>query len=107
MIYLKNIPSTQTIMIPRNGEDVEGTKYLVIKNTTDLQEKTLSVVSIATTDHYFKVSVNLPFDLADGEYQYRLLVRYDTLSYGVLYVGDLQKPTQHGTIITYKQYESE
>ena len=107
MIYLKNISDAQILMIPRNGGIVTGEMSLVIRNTTDLKETTLSVTDLNTSGHYFNLAVALPGGLADGEYQYSLKDGNIQLSCGLLYVGDLQSPSQHETTITYKQYESE
>lgn len=107
MIYLKNISDAQVLMIPRNGGIVTGEMTLVMRNTTDLQETTLSVTDLNTSGLYFNLAVALPGGLADGEYQYSLKDGNIQVSCGLLYVGDLQSPSQHETTITYKQYESE
>lgn len=107
MIYLKNISDAQVLMIPRNGGIVTGEMALVMRNTTDLQETTLSVTDLNTSGLYFNLAVALPGGLADGEYQYSLKNGNIQVSCGLLYVGDLQSPSQHETTITYKQYESE
>ena len=107
MIYLKNISDAQILMIPRNGEIVTGEMALVMRNTTDLRETTLSVTDLNTSGIYFNLAVALPGGLADGEYQYSLKDGNIQVSCGLLYVGDLQSPRQHETTITYKQYESE
>ena len=107
MIYLKNISDAQILMIPRNGEIVTGEMALVMRNTTDLRETTLSVTDLNTSGIYFNLAVALPGGLADGEYQYSLKNGNIQVSCGLLYVGDLQSPSQHETTITYKQYESE
>ena len=107
MIYLKNISDAQILMIPRNGGIVTGEMTIVMRNTTDLQETTLSVTDLNTSGLYFNLAVALPGGLADGEYQYSLKNGNIQVSCGLLYVGDLQSPSQHETTITYKQYESE
>ena len=107
MIYLKNISDAQVFMIPRNGGIMTGEMTLVMRNTTDLQETTLSVTDLNTSGIYFNLAVALPGGLADGEYQYSLKDENIQVSCGLLYVGDLQSPSQHETTITYKQYESE
>ena len=107
MIYLKNISDAQILMIPRNGGIVTGKMTLLMRNTTDLQETTLSVTDLNTSGLYFNLAVALPGGLADGEYQYSLKDGNIQVSCGLLYVGDLQSPSQHETTITYKQYESE
>lgn len=107
MIYLKNISDAQILMIPRNGGIVTGEMTLVMRNTTDLHEITLSVTDLNTSGLYFNLAVALPGGLADGEYQYSLKDGNIQVSCGLLYVGDLQSPSQHETTITYKQYESE
>ena len=107
MIYLKNISDAQILMIPRNGGIVTGKMTLLMRNTTDLQETTLSVTDLNTSGLYFNLAVALPGGLADGEYQYSLKNGNIQVSCGLLYIGDLQSPSQHETTITYKQYESE
>ena len=107
MIYLKNISYAQSLMIPRNGRIVTGEMSLVMRNTTDQQENTLSVTDLNTSGLYFNLAVALPGGLADGEYQYSLKNGNIQVSCGLLYVGELQSPSQHETTITYKQYESE
>ena len=107
MIYLKNISDAQSLMIPRNDEIVTGEMSLVMRNTTDQQETTLYVTDLNTSGLYFNIAVVLPGGLADGEYQYSLKDGNIQVSCGLLYVGDLQSPSQHETTITYKQYESE
>ena len=107
MIYLKNISDAQILMIPRNGGIVTGEMTLVMRNTTDLHEITLSVTDLNTSGLYFNLAVALPGGLADGEYQYSLKDGNIQVSCGLLYVGDLQSPSQHETTITYKQYEAE
>ena len=107
MIYLKNISDAQILMIPRNGGIMTGEMTLVMRNTTDLRETTLSVTDLNTSGLYFNLAVALPGGLADGEYQYSLKDGNIQVSCGLLYVGDLQSPSQHETTITYKQYESE
>ena len=107
MIYLKNISDAQILMIPRNGSIVTGEMSLVMRNTTDQKETTLSVTDLNTSGLYFNLAVSLPGGLADGEYQYSLKNGDIQVSCGILYVGNLQSPSQHETTITYKQYESE
>ena len=107
MIYLKNISDAQILMIPRNGGIVTGEMSLVMRNTTDQKETTLSVTDLNTSGLYFNIAVALPRGLADGEYQYSLKNGDIQVSCGILYVGNLQSPSQHETTITYKQYESE
>lgn len=107
MIYLKNISDAQILMIPRNGGIVTGEMSLVMRNTTDQEETTLSVTDLNTSGLYFNLAVAIPGGLADGEYQYSLKDGNIQVSCGLLYVGDLKSPSQHETTITYKQYESE
>ena len=107
MIYLKNISDAQVLMIPRNGSIVTGEMSLVMRNTTDQKETTLSVTDLNTSGLYFNIAVALPGGLADGAYQYTPKTGDIQVSCGILYVGNLPSPSQHDTTITYKQYESE
>ena len=107
MIYLKNISDAQILMIPRNGEIVTGEMSLVMRNTTDQQETTLSVTDLNTSGLYYNLAVALPKEIADGEYQYTLKDSNIQVSCGLLYIGDPQSPSQYERTITYQQYESE
>ena len=107
MIYLKNISDAQILMIPKNGGIVTGEMSLVLRNTTDQQETTLSVTDMSTSGLYFHLAVALPEGIADGEYQYTLKDGNIQVSCGLLYIGDLQSPSQYERTITYQQYESE
>lgn len=107
MIYLKNISEEQTILVPRNGEMVTGDVTLVMCNTTDHQEVTLSMRELNASGLYLNLAVDLPEGLADGEYQYTLIDGNILVSQGLLYVGDLQSTSQYEKTIRYKQYESE
>ena len=107
MIYLKNISYAQSLMIPRNGGIVTGEMSLVLRNTTDQQETTLSVTDLNTSGLYFHLAVALPEGIADGEYQYTLKDGNIQVSCGLLYIGDQQSPSQYERTITYQQYESE
>ena len=107
MIYLTNISDAQILMIPKNGGIVTGEMSLVMRNTTDLQEITLSVTDLNTSGLYYNLAVALPEEIADGEYQYTLKDSNIQMSCGLLYIGDLQSPSQYERTITYQQYESE
>ena len=107
MIYLTNISDAQILMIPRNGGIVTGEMSLVLRNTTDQQETTLSVTDLNTSGLYFHLAVALPEGIADGEYQYSLKAGNIQVSCGLLYIGDLQSASQYERTITYQQYESE
>ena len=107
MIYLTNISDAQILMIPKNGGIVTGEMSLVMRNTTDQQETTLSVTDMNTSGLYFHLAVALPEGIADGEYQYTLKKGNIQVSCGLLYIGDLQSASQYERTITYQQYESE
>ena len=107
MIYLTNISDAQILMIPKNGGIVTGEMSLVLRNTTDQQETSLSVTDMSTSGLYFHLAVALPEGIADGEYQYTLKDGNIQVSCGLLYIGDLQSPSQYERTITYQQYESE
>lgn len=104
MLYLQNITDAQTLMIPRNGESISGGMSLVLRNTTDLQECAFSVDDLDDSDLYVKVSVELPDDLADGEYQYQLVQGLNLVSNGLLVIESFNDNTQYDQSITYHQY---
>lgn len=107
MIYLRNTTEAQVAMIPRNGEEVAGDMSLVMRNTTDNQDLTVSILDLHTSGIYFNLAVVLPEGLADGEYQYEVRKGEIRLSCGLLYLGDLRSPSQYEESIKYQQYESD
>lgn len=107
MIYIKHIAEAQTLLIPRNGEVVTGNMILSLRNTTTLEEVTLSVMDIGTSGHYFNVAVTLPEDIVEGEHEYRLTHDSIEVSCGLLHVGELNCPGEYENTITYKEYGTE
>lgn len=82
---------------------------LEIMNTTDRN----IVLSVDVTDKetsrmYYVFDVNLPDDLPDGEYEYRLIDGAEILSSGVMNIGGYDSDRkEYEETITYIQYESE
>lgn len=107
MIYLKNKTGAQSLFIPRNGEEASGDMSLVVRNTTDHREFTLSVTDLNISGIYFSLAAVLPEGFADGEYEYALKDGEIIKSSGIIYIGDLRRPDEYEQTITYKQYGSE
>lgn len=80
---------------------------LVIKNTIDLTETSVSVESLMSTEIYYNIAVTLPDGLPDGEYEYHLSMGNELLSSGLLILGENFQPSQLQREIAYTQYESE
>ena len=108
MIYLRNTTEPQELLIPRNGTGaVEGLLFTAV-NTVDLTMRIdQEVTDQAGSDLYAKVSVSLPEDIPDGEYEYTLSAGDTLVSSGLLVVGDYAKPNEYDKEISYEQYETE
>ena len=108
MIYLRNSTEPQELLIPRNGTGAaEGLLFTAV-NTVDLTMRIdQEVTDQAGSDLYAKVSVSLPEDIPDGEYEYALSAGDTLVSSGLLVVGDYAKPNEYDKGISYEQYETE
>jgi len=109
MIYLQNTQEAQVVYVPRSdGSRPSGDLVFIAKSTIDLAvEINQTVTDLQTSDLYFNLAIELPAGLPDGEYEYTLSSEGDTLSTGLLVVGDYSKPNEYDKNITYEQYETE
>ena len=109
MVYLQNTQEAQVVYIPRsNGSKPHGDLVFKAKNTINLEEEIDVYVSdLQVSDLYFYLAVSLPEKVTDGEYEYTLSFEGDTLSTGLLVVGDYSKSNQYEKEIKYEQYETE
>ena len=109
MIYLQNTQEAQVVYIPRSeGDRPQGDLVFKAKNTINLEEEIdVHVSDLQVSDLYYYLAVTLPEKVTDGEYEYTLSSEGDTLSTGLLVVGDYSKPNEYDKNITYEQYETE
>ena len=109
MIYLRNTQEAQVVYVPRSeGSRPSGDLVFKAKNTINLEEEVdVHVTDLQTSDLYYNLAIELPAGLPDGEYEYTLSSEGDTLSTGLLVVGDYSKPNEYDKNITYEQYETE
>jgi len=108
MIYLQNTSEeSQVLFIPRNGETPEGDLVFTAKSTIDLDEISLEVTDLQTSDLYFNIAVTLPAGLPNGEYEYTLMAGDVPVSTGLLVIGDNFSPSQYNKEIVYEQYTTE
>lgn len=107
MLYLKNITDAQELMIPRDGDMSSGFMSLILKSTIDMAVRSFQVSSDRTSQHYFKLSVNLQADMPNGEYEYSLMNGQILLSRGLLIIGENVRMSEYNNTITYEQYESD
>ena len=109
MIYLQNTQEAQVVYVPRSdGSRPSGDLVFKATNTVNLVEEiNQAVTDLQTSDLYFYLAIELPAGLPDGEYEYTLSSEGDSLSTGLLVVGDYSKPNEYDKNITYEQYETE
>lgn len=109
MIYLQNTQEAQVVYVPRsNGGRSQGDLVFKAKNTINLEDEVdVHVTDLQVSDLYYYLAVSLPENVPDGEYEYTLSAEGETLSTGLLVVGDYSKPNEYDKNITYEQYESE
>lgn len=106
MIYLENTTEAQPLFVPRSRADVVGELVLKVRSTVGLETVVdVEAIDLNTSNLYYRLAVVLPEGVAQGEYEYTLSDDTGALSTGIIYVGELSRPTQHDTTITYEQYE--
>ena len=106
MIYLENTTDAQPLFVPRSRADVVGDLVLKVRSTVGLETVVdVEAIDLNTSNLYYRMAVVLPEGVAQGEYEYSLSDDTGALSTGIIYVGELSRPTQHDTTITYEQYE--
>lgn len=107
MLYLQNTQEAQFLLVPRNGEIPEGDLTFKAKSTIDLTlEIDLQVVNLDVSALYLHLAVIVPEGCPYGEYEYSVQVGTQTLSTGLLVVGELAKPEEYEKTIEYEQYEA-
>ena len=108
MIYLQNTQEAQVVYVTRSdGSRPSGDLVFKAKNTITLEEEVdVHVTDLQVSDLYYYLAVSLPENVPDGEYEYTLSAEGETLSTGLLVVGDYSKPNEYDKNITYEQYET-
>lgn len=108
MLYLRNTTESQVLFVPKSGANPDGDLVFKVRSTIDLDEVVNQVViDLRTSDLYLNLAVELPAGLPDGEYEYSLMAGNDTLSSGLLVIGENFRPSEYNKEITYEQYETE
>jgi hypothetical protein len=107
MLYLINKANPQTLFVPKDGAVAAGDLSFTLTSTVENSEPLQAEVSDGgSSNAYYILSVALPEDIADGEYEYVLADDEQPLSVGLLYVGDLPDVVQreYEKTIEYEQY---
>ena len=107
MIYLQNTTESQVLFVPRNGADASGELTLKMRNTIDQDFIIDRVLDLRTSDLYFNLSITLPEDCPDGEYEYALMDDNIVLSTGILVLQAADARTEYDKDIVYEQYRAE
>lgn len=104
MIYLKNISSPQQVFIPRDRE-TEGLLKFSLKNTINLSVPVAADVVDLNSDLYVIFEIELPEQIATGEYEYELTDDAGVISSGLLVVEGLSSASEYNISVQYEQYE--
>lgn len=72
MIYLKNISTPQMVFIPKSRE-TEGSLVFSIKSTINLSVSVDASVVDLQSVLFIRFLIELPADIATGEYEYSLM----------------------------------
>ena len=107
MLYLQNTQEAQELYVPKNGIVPPGEIIFKAKSTIDLDIPIdVEVVDLNISTIFMLLSVTLPDSLVVGEYEYSVQVGDQTISSGLLVIGEFAKPDQYDKTIQYEQYES-
>ena len=107
MIYLQNTNESQVLFVPRNGAEASGELTLKARNTIDQDFIIDRVLDLRTSDLYFNLSITLPEDCPDGEYEYALMDDNIVLSTGILVLQSADARNEYDKDIVYEQYRAE
>lgn len=111
MIYLQNTTESQVLYIPKTlGVTVGNHVFYVFQAESNIDHALLinqAIHPLQTTDLYLIFNVELDEGLPNGEYNYVLLLGAETISSGLLVIGDYTKPSEYNKEIIYEQYETE
>lgn len=106
MLYVENTTDAQPLFVPRSRIEIVGDLTLKIRSTVGLEYPVeAEALDLNTSALYYRIAVELPEGVANGEYEYTLADETGTLSQGIVYVGGLLSPVQLDQPITYEQYE--
>ena len=106
MLNLANVTTTQTVRIPLLYLPQHTTYVLRLFSLMDNELKAeITLGGASLTRAYVTGTVELPAGLPDGEYGYALRCGSDTLSCGLVTVGNYKhQATTHNETIQFKQY---
>lgn len=107
MIYLQNTTESQVLFVPRNGAEGSGELTLKARNTLNQDFIIDRVLDLRTSDLYFNLSIALPEECPDGEYEYALMDDNIVLSTGILVLQSADTRTEYDKDIVYEQYRAE
>ena len=104
MIYLKNISTPQMVFIPKSRE-TEGSLVFSIKSTINLSVSVESRVVDLQSVLFIQFSIELPADIATGEYEYSLTDDAGVVSTGLLVIEDTSVVNEYNLSVQYEQYK--
>ena len=104
MIYLRKTIFEQMMFIPKRERSTFGS--LSFKAWSSVNQSGFSFIADDedTSLLYYKVVVELPENVASGEYEYTLSDEVGVLSTGLLVIGDLEFSSEYNKEIAYEQY---
>ena len=94
-------------MVPRDGKQASGQLSFQARSTVDLDTPIdVPVSDLNTSGLYFRIALELPEGITEGEYEYELRSGDVILSTGLLYVGELptERAQEYEKTVEYEQY---
>lgn len=105
MIYLNNTSARQMVFVPK-GRETEGAVVFSMKSTIDLSVVVETRVADLQSDLYVQFGIELPSDIATGEYEYSLSDDMGIISTGLVVVNGQSGVEEYNTSVKYEQYEN-
>lgn len=107
MIHLSHTTTPQQVLIPKNIPISAGIVFALVSTITLRRVYEVTTADTNTYKGYYTINVELPDNIAEGEYSYLLqAINGNTLSQGLAIVGNYNiDRIEYDKTIEYTQYE--
>jgi hypothetical protein len=104
MIYVSNTGDMQIISVPRSFHSLNGLTYHLKISQADRVIYNTNLADLGGSWLYYNFQINLPEDVASGEYEYLLTNESgETMSAGIMVV-EWERP-DHEEFVKFVEYE--
>jgi hypothetical protein len=106
MVYVSNTGDTQIISLPRSFHRQNGLRYHLKISQADKAIYATNLTDLGGSWLYYNFQIDLPEEMASGEYEYRLTAENgDVMSEGIMVVQwERQEHEEYVMFVEYEQY---